>query len=441
MTRVAMVGTGYVGLVTGACLAALGHEVVCVDLAPERVEAINSGRTPIHEPGLDELIDQSGGRLRATLDLSEAVAATEMIFIAVGTPSREDGSIDLGQVIEAARGIGQALVGSPEYHVVVVKSTVVPGATREMILPALEEGSGMRSGVDFGVAVNPEFLTEGTAVVDFLRPDRIVIGAEESEVAKRVADLYRPLGEVTTIITTPTTAELIKYASNTLLATMISFSNEMADLASAVGDVDIVEVMAGVHSSRYLTTDGLTAPISSFLEAGCGFGGSCLPKDTRALISEGRARGVALPLLEAVLRTNQERAGRVIDLLLRHYPDLVGRKVSVLGLAFKPDTDDTRESPAFPVVERLLGAGALVTVHDPVVPAGSLPPAWGDRVQSAGDLAEALTEAEAVVLITAWDPYRRLPQLFSDLGISPLVVDGRRLLSPASVEYYEGIGR
>jgi UDPglucose 6-dehydrogenase/GDP-mannose 6-dehydrogenase len=405
------------------------------------VQAINSGTTPIHEPGLDELVAQSGDRLRATLDLKAAVGSSEIVFVAVGTPSRGDGSIDLGQVVEASRGIGDVLAGSSDCRIVVVKSTVVPGTTRETIIPALEESSGMRSGVDFGVAVNPEFLTEGTAVVDFLRPDRIVVGTEDSEVAKRVSDLYRPLGEVPTIITTLSTAELIKYASNTLLATLISFSNEMADLASSVGDIDIVEVMAGVHSSRYLTTDGLTAPISSFLEAGCGFGGSCLPKDTRALIAEARVRGVELPLLEAVLRTNQERAGRVVDLLLRHFPDLVGRRVTVLGLAFKPDTDDTRESPAFPVVERLFEAGARVTVHDPVVPVGSLPPAWADRVEFCSDLGAAAAGAEAVVLITAWDHYRRLPQLLSELGISPLVVDGRRLLSPAAVDKYEGVGR
>jgi UDPglucose 6-dehydrogenase len=437
--RVAIVGTGYVGLVTGACFAEIGHSVVCIDSDPRRVAALRSGTVPFFEPGLDRLVSAHiGRRLDASGDLEVAVAGSEVVFLAVGTPSRPDGSIDLAQVEAAATAIGRALRPAERRPVVVVKSTVVPGTTDTLVIPALEAASGGKAGVDFGVAVNPEFLTEGTAVEDFLHPDRIVIGASDPIAAKIVEDLYQPF-EGPRVLTTNATAEMIKYASNTLLATMISFSNQIADIGSAIGGIDVAEVMEGVHLSRYLTQNGATAPLASFLMAGCGFGGSCLPKDTKALAAAAHAAGADASLLEAVLEINRGRADRLLAVLRQHLPDLAGKKVAVLGLAFKPHTDDTRESPAFPVIERLLDAGARVYVHDPVVAAANLPGAWRDRVET-GNLSHLVARVDALVLVTRWPEYLRLPELLNQVAEPPLLVDGRRMISPSAVPRYDGIG-
>jgi UDPglucose 6-dehydrogenase/GDP-mannose 6-dehydrogenase len=442
MSNVSIVGSGYVGLVTGAGLAEIGHDVVCVDLDQSRVDAINQGQVPFHEPGLGELLGRhSGKRLHATTDLRSAIHQSNITFIAVGTPSRSDGSIDLSQVLAAAQGIGEAIRTSTKQHIVLTKSTVVPGTTQESIVPALEKASGKRVGEGFQVGVNPEFLTEGSAVSDFLQPDRIVIGAFDDQVAKEIRELYAPLGDIPAVLTKPGTAELIKYASNTLLATMISFSNEMANLAEELDGVDIVDVMEGVHNSRYLTSSGSKAAITGFLEAGCGFGGSCLPKDTRALVALGRHLGIETPLLSAVLEVNQHRAERVLRILRRHIPELSSRTVLVLGLSFKPDTDDVRESPAIPIVERLLTDGARVLVHDPMVGVGSMPPSWQGHVEHRSDLKSALKEAEAVILVTKWDEYRHLPETLAEIGHSPVIIDGRRFLSADSSPDYDGIGR
>jgi UDPglucose 6-dehydrogenase/GDP-mannose 6-dehydrogenase len=441
--RVAVVGTGYVGLVTAVGLAELGHTVVCIDIDERKVAALSRGEPPIFEHGLEPLLRRHlGTRLRATTDLAGAVQASEMTFICVGTPSRPDGSIDLSFVQQAAEQIGAALATATGFHAVVVKSTVVPGTSDQVVCPACERTSGKRAGADFGVGVNPEFLTEGQAVDDFLRPDRIVIGGDDRTVAA-LRDLYAGFEGVPIVQTNASTAEMIKYASNAMLATAISFSNEIANLGSTIGGIDTVQVMRGVHLSRYLTTpqgDGtsVTAPLSSFYEAGCGYGGSCLPKDLAALAARGRQVGSRLPLLEAVADVNDRQPARLVDLLCLELGTLQGRRVTVLGLAFKPDTDDVRFSPAFPLLRLLLDAGAEVTAHDPVVGPEALDGVG--EVTYVAELADAVKQADAVVIVTRWDHYRRLPELISQLQPPPLVVDGRRMLDKSSVPRYTGIG-
>ena len=442
--RVTIIGSGYVGLVTGVCLAELGHEVTCVERDTRRVTSIMAGEAPIHEAGLEPLLRKHVGKaFRATTELEAAVAAAEVTMIAVGTPSRE-GRIDLGDVKEAARQIGAALPGEG-FPVVVVKSTVIPGTTDTVVCEALEEGSGRRAATDFGLAVNPEFLTEGRAVADFMAPDRIVLGADDDGSLRVLRELYAPFLGVDLVEVNTRTAELIKYASNALLATAISFSNELANLAESIGGIDLVDVMRGVHRSRYLTVrDGdqpaATAELADFLLAGGGFGGSCLPKDVSALVASGIERGERMPLLSAVLEVNQARGDRLIRMLEQELSTLRGRRIGVLGLAFKPDTGDVRESPALRLVDRLLAEGAIVHAHDPVVRDADVPSLTSAGITVERELEAVVDTVEAVVLMTAWDDYRRLPALIAAAPTPPIVVDGRRLLPADSVARYRGIG-
>ena len=370
--KVSVIGTGYVGLVSGVCLAERGHDVTCVDVDASKVEQINRGVPPIHEEGLQPLLKRNlDQRFRATMDLRQAVLDSEISLIAVGTPFDGD-QIDLRYIKEAARQIGAALQAKSSYHVVVVKSTVVPGTTDGVVLPILEQASGKRAGPDFGVGMNPEFLREGSAVADFLNPDRIVLGALDDRTAKAMGELYVPFAGVDRLCASPRTAEMIKYAANSLLATMISFSNEIGNLCAAVGGIDVLEVMKGVHLDKRLspilsTGERITPAFVTYLEAGCGFGGSCFPKDLKALVAHGRNAGLPMRLLEAVVQVNESQPKQVLTLLRRQFPALKGVRVSVLGLAFKPGTDDIRESPALPVVRELLAEGAVVTAYDPVV--------------------------------------------------------------------------
>jgi len=441
--RVAVVGTGYVGIVSAVGLAELGHVVTCIDIDEGKVAALNRGEPPVFERGLEPLLRRNlGTRLHATTDLAAAVQASELTLICVGTPSRPDGSIDVSYVQQAAEQIGRALAATDGFHAVVVKSTVVPGTSDRVVRPACERASGKQAGVDFGIGVNPEFLTEGQAVDDFMAPDRIVIGGDDRTVAV-LRDLYAGFEGVPVVQTNAPTAEMIKYASNAMLATAISFSNDLANLGSAIGGIDATEVMRGVHLSRYLTTrlaDGtsVTAPLSSFYEAGCGYGGSCLPKDVAALAARGREAGSPLTLLEAVAAINDGQPARLVGLLSRELGPLAGRRITVLGLAFKPDTDDVRSSPAFPVLRLLREAGAEVTAHDPVVGPEALN-GLGE-ITYVADLADAVKQADAVVLVTRWDQYRRLPELIGELDPPPLLVDGRRMLDKTSVPAYTGIG-
>lgn len=443
--KVSIIGTGYVGLVTGACLAEVGHEVTCVDIDRDKVERINRGETPIYEVDLETLLRRHvGNKLRATVDLERAVRDSEITFIAVGTPF--DGQhIDLSYIRQVAHDIGATLRDQPEYHVVVVKSTVVPGTTDDVVRRLLEEASGKRAGTDFGVGMNPEFLTEGVAVSDFMKPDRIVLGGMDERTLDVLARLYLPFQGIPLLRTNNKTAEMIKYTSNAVLATLISFSNEIGNLCARLGDIDIVEVMQGVHLAHYFTTsleDGsrVTAPITSFLGAGCGFGGSCLPKDVKALVAHGEAAGQPMPLLDAVIQINLEQPQRVIEILERHFPSLQGLRVSVLGLAFKPDTDDMRESPAIPIIRELVARGASISAYDPVATESAqkvLPP---ERIQFLGGLESALQDTDAAVLVTRWDEFQRVPEIIAGMEKPPLIVDGRRMLDKRQILRYAGIG-
>ncbi len=444
--KVSIIGTGYVGLVSGACLAEKGHEVTCVDVDAAKVARINQGVSPIYERDLDALLQRNlGTRLRATTDLGAAVLDSELSLIAVGTPF--DGrQIDLGYVREVARQIGVVLRDKAAYHVVVVKSTVVPGTTDSVVRPILEQASGRQASRDFGVGMNPEFLTEGEAVGDFMDPDRIVIGGIDAASIAAQERLYAGFAGVPVIRTGCATAEMIKYASNSLLATMISFANEIGNLGATLGGIDVADVMRGVHASRYLTVttdDGraLRPGIVGFLEAGCGFGGSCLPKDVSALAAQGAAAGSPMPLLGAVLEVNRGQPARMLDLLGRHFPTLAGVRVTVLGLAFRPDTNDMRESPAIPIVRALLAAGAEVSAFDPVAMEEARRVFAGEAVRYASTLADAVREAQAVLLVTRWEEFRTLPAVLAGGATRPVLVDGRRLIDPGAWTPYEGIGR
>lgn len=442
--KVSIIGTGYVGLVTGACFAESGHEVLCVDVDPGKVEMINSAQAPIHEQGLPALLERHAGRgLRASTDLAAAIAATDVTFIAVGTPAVE-GRIDLRYVEAAAAQIGTALAGKPARHTVIVKSTVIPGTTVGLVRTALERASGRAAGREFGLGMNPEFLTEGTAVADFSQPDRLVLGGIDSATHEVLRELYSGFDDnVPRIFTNPTTAEMIKYASNAVLATLISFSNEIAGLCSAVGDVDAIEVMRGVHEATYFTSrhrgERIKAGITSFLEPGCGFGGSCLPKDVTALIGQGTQEGLPLRLLRSVLEINRGQPAEMMRLVARHFPSLRDVPTTVLGLAFKPDTDDLRESPAFPIIRELKSRGARVTAYDPIARPRQHADLQG--VTLADSLEQAVTGAEIVLLVTRWREFSGLAALLGRLDRQPLVVDGRRVLDPASFVRYEGVGR
>lgn len=443
--KISIIGTGYVGIVTGACFAEKGHQVMCVDIDQSKVDLINKGTAPIYERDLGDLLKKhAGDRLRATTDLSDAVQQTDLSMIAVGTPF--DGSeIDLTYIKNTARQLGRALRSKPGYHVVIVKSTVVPGTTDDVVLPILEESSGKKAGVDFGVGMNPEFLTEGEAINEFMYPDRIVLGGIDQPTIDRQAELYQDFPDVDVLRTNNKTAEMIKYAANSLLATCISFSNEIANLCAAIKGVDVVDVMQGVHVSRYLSIQlpdrkRVQPPVVSFLAAGCGFGGSCFPKDVKAIAAHGEKHHAPMDLLNAVLAINERQPQEVMHLLKKRMPVLKGIKVCVLGLAFRPDTNDMRESPAIPIIRSLLREGAVVHAYDPAASDEARRIFSASELELSGSLSDALAKAEAVVLVTRWGEFKKVPELLKGRMPQPLFVDGRRLLDKASITRYEGIG-
>lgn len=443
--KVSVVGTGYVGLVSGVCLAEKGHQVTCVDIDQEKVDKINEAIPPIYERGLEELLKKNvPGNLKATPDLHRAVLETELSLIAVGTPF-DGNEIDLRYIKEVAHQIGQALRDKSGYHVVVVKSTVVPGTTDEVVRPILEQASGKKAGVDFGVGMNPEFLREGEAIQDFMFPDRIVLGGIDEESIIALEELYSVFEGVDKLRTNPKTAEMIKYTANSLLATMISFSNEIANLCTDLGGIDIVEVMKGVHLDKRLSPilpdgDRIVPSFTTYIEAGCGFGGSCFPKDVKALISHGKKAGRPMQLLDAVIQVNEHQPQQVLALLKKHFPSLKGVHVAILGLAFKPGTDDMRESPAIPIVRELLAEKAIVKAYDPVAKHEAQKLFGNHQIVYCDDLAQTFDNVEVVVLLTRWQEFRHIPELLTHLDPPPLFIDGRRMLDKNSIARYDGIG-
>jgi len=411
--RIAVVGGGYVGLVTGACFAELGHTVDIVEIDAGKAAAINAGRAPIHERGLDALLERhAGDRLSAGTGY-DPVAAADLSFICVGTPPAADGSADLSMVAAASRSIGEALRDGKRPHVVVVKSTVPPGTTENLVAPAVLEHAGR---ADVGVAVNPEFLREGRAVEDFLHPDRIVIGSRDGRSGDAVAAAYRGLA-APILRCGLAAAEMIKYASNALLATKISFANEVGNVCKRLG-IDVYEVMRGV---------GMDYRVSPhFLDAGAGFGGSCFPKDVAALIRLAESLGEDPALLRSVLGVNDRQPLRMLRLLEERIGDLSGKRVAVLGLAFKDGTDDIRESRAIPVIAELLRRGAQVAAYDPLAEP-AMRRVFPDLAYCAG-AADALRGADACLVMTEWPEFSALDGEF-DLMKSRVVIEGRRILS------------
>lgn len=443
--EVSIIGTGYVGLVSGVCLAEKGHHVTCVDMDDEKVKKINQGVSPIYEKGLSNLLQKNIGKnLIATTDLCKAIKNTRISLIAVGTPF--DGEkIDLSYVETVAKDIGKVLQQKDSYHVIVVKSTVVPGTTDGIVRTALEKYSGKKAGKDFGLGMNPEFLREGEAVDDFMNPDRIVMGGIDDQSIQYQEELYQFFEGIDKIRTSCKTAEMIKYTANALLGTMISFSNEIANLCSALGGIDVVDVMKGVHLDKRLSpilSDGkrIVPGFTTYLEAGCGFGGSCFPKDIKALISHGRSIGQPMNILDAAISVNRTQPDKIISILQENFPTLKGIRVAVLGVAFKPGTDDIRESPAIPVIRKLREEGAEIHAFDPVAGIEAEKLLGVESISYHDHLVSAIAGAEAIVILTRWDDFKELPKLLNDFKVQPLVVDGRRMLDKKSVQRYRGVG-
>jgi UDPglucose 6-dehydrogenase len=432
--NISVIGTGYVGLITGACLADVGHVVTCVDIRGEVVEQINAGRPTIYEPGLADLLRKvvSTGYLSATTEARSAILASEITLICVGTPNTREG-MDLSQVIASAQEIGAALADKRGYHTVVVRSTVLPGTTDEIIKTTIESRSGKRLNDGWGLCMNPEFLREGRALEDVRVPDRIIIGVSDRKAAEPLLRLYAAF-QCPKLLTTSRTAEMIKYVTNSLLATMISFSNEIANLCAALPGVDARQVWRGVHLDRRFTPAGAQlggpAGITEYLWHGLGFGGSCLPKDIAALQEFGNERGEPMRMLDVVRQINSGQPPRMIALLEREM-DIVGRKVAVLGLAFKPGTNDMRESPALPLVAALQRKKAQVVVHDPIAMPQAQELSEFAEVKFARSWEEALRDADACCLVTAWPEYRKIDATeFHKLMRRPIVIDGRGIYEP-----------
>lgn len=440
--KVSVVGTGYVGLVSGVCLAHVGHDVVCIDIDQSKVDMINQGQPPIYEVGLEKLLgDLVGKSLSATTDFDKAVRESDLSLIAVGTPF--DGQeIDLQYIRQVARQIGKVLATKDSYHTVIVKSTVVPGTTEEVVLPILEEASGKKAGVDFGVGMNPEFLKEGEAIDDFMYPDRIVLGGIDDRSIDALAELYAAFPDTDKIRTSPRTAEMIKYTANSLLATLISFSNEIGNLCTAIGGVDVTEVMEGVHLDKRFSPildQGRVRPSSlSYIEAGCGFGGSCFPKDVKALITYGQDKDQPMSVLKSVIDTNAAQPARMVEMAKRHYSSLKDVKVALLGLAFKPGTDDIRESASLAVIDLLQAEGAEITAFDPIAQEETEKHLGADAIAYADTVEACIKDAEVIMLMTSWPAFRDLPDLLK--GRDTLLIDGRRMIAKDAVARYEGIG-
>ncbi|MEK6668680.1 UDP-glucose/GDP-mannose dehydrogenase family protein [uncultured Aquabacterium sp.] len=438
--KVSVVGTGYVGLVTGACLAEMGNDVLCLDVDPNKIRILEEGGIPIHEPGLDQVVARNvkAGRLHFTTDIERAVAHGTIQFIAVGTPPDEDGSADLQYVLAAARNIGRLMT---DYKVIVDKSTVPVGTADKVRAAVADEIAKRDTDAKFAVVSNPEFLKEGAAVDDFMRPDRIVVGADDEQAILLMRALYAPFqrNHERLVVMDVRSAELTKYAANAMLATRISFMNELALLAEKMG-ADIEQVRLGIGSDPRIGTH--------FLYAGCGYGGSCFPKDVKALIKTASDEGQELKVLKAVEAANDHQKHVLIEKVTRRFGEnLAGKHFAVWGLAFKPNTDDMREATSRVVLAELFQRGATVTAYDPV----AMPEAqriFGEesRLTYAENPMGALDNADALLIVTEWKEFRSpdFDKIKATLK-SPVVLDGRNLYEPGLVQQfgldYEGIGR
>lgn len=437
--KIAIVGTGYVGLVTGTCFSEMGTDVFCVDIDQKKINNLKNGIIPIFEPGLEEMVERNykAGRLQFTADLSSILNGVDVVFSAVGTPPDEDGSADLKYVLEVARTVGKHL---NKYVVVVTKSTV-PVGTAGLVKEAIQEELDRRgkSDVKFDVASNPEFLKEGTAIADFMSPDRVVVGIESVEAREMMERLYKPftLNNYRIIYTDIPSAEMIKYAANAMLATRISFMNDIANLCEIVG-ADVNMVRKGIGSDARIG--------SKFLYAGCGYGGSCFPKDVKALIKTANKNGYDMRILRAVEDVNDDQKNILFDKLLKYYNgDIKGKTIAVWGLTFKPKTDDLREAPSLVLIDKILAKGGKVRVYDPVAMEEAKHQKLGDTVFYSKDIYDAVLDADAVLMVTEWYEFR-MPswEVIKKTMKTPVVFDGRNIynrdeMKEAGFDYY-GIG-
>lgn len=418
--NIAIVGTGYVGLVSGACFSEMGINVTCVDIDEKKIQKLKNGVMPIYEPGLDELVERNvkAGRLQFTTDLTICLDAVEVVFSAVGTPPDEDGSADLKYVLEVARTVGRNI----NKHVVLVTKSTVPVGTAKKVRAAIQEELDKRGvNIEFDVASNPEFLKEGAAIKDFMAPDRVVVGVESERARKLMERLYRPftLNGYPILMMDVPSAEMTKYAANAMLATRISFMNDIANLCERVG-ANVDNVRKGMGTDSRIG--------SRFLYAGCGYGGSCFPKDVKALVHTGIENGYHMQVIEAVEAVNEIQKSIVFDKLNAAFNgNLKGKTVAVWGLAFKPETDDMREAPALVVIEKLLEAGATVKAFDPVAMV-ECKRRIGDTVTYCKDMYEAVIDADAVALLTEWKQFRMPSWAIIHKAMNNyIVVDGRNI--------------
>ena len=438
--NIAIVGTGYVGLVSGTCFAEMGVNVTCVDIDKEKIARLKRGEVPIYEPGLDEMVlrNHREGRLNFSTDLAEVIDDVEVVFSAVGTPPDEDGSADLKYVLEVARTFGRNI---NKYTLLVTKSTVPVGTAARVKAAVAEELAKRGAEVPFDVASNPEFLKEGAAIKDFMSPDRVVVGVESDRARELMSRLYRPflLNNFRVIFTDIPSAEMIKYAANSMLATRISFMNDIANLCELVG-ADVNMVRKGIGSDSRIG--------SKFLYPGCGYGGSCFPKDVKALIKTAEKRGYKMRVLSAVEEVNDRQKSIVFEKLVRHLGGveaLKGKKIAIWGLAFKPETDDMREATSLVTMRLLTEAGATVRVFDPVA-MDECRRRVGDAVEYAKDMYDCVLDADALLMLTEWKQFR-LPSwgVIIRSMKRPLVIDGRNIYDPADMEAqgleYSCIGR
>ncbi len=436
--KIAIVGTGYVGLVSGACFAEMGLDITCVDTDARKIEALNAGRIPIYEPGLEALVGRNAaaGRLHFTTDLTSCLDRVEVVFSAVGTPPGEGGAADLSQVMEVARTFGRHI---RRYTLLVTKSTVPVGTSARIKAVIEEELQARGCEVPFDVASNPEFLKEGAAIKDFMSPDRVVVGVESQRARELMARLYRPflINNFRVLFMDIASAEMTKYAANAMLATRISFMNDIANLCDRVG-ADVEMVRKGIGSDARIG--------NKFLYPGCGYGGSCFPKDVKALARTAREHGYTMQVIEAVERVNEAQKSVVFEKLRTALGDLAGKRVAIWGLAFKPETDDIREAPAAEVIERLLQAGAEVCVCDPVAVPEFLRKHDDWELRTARTMYQTAEGADAVALLTEWKEFR-MPDWAQLRGTmrGDVVVDGRNIYDKQEVRAagfrYFGIGK
>ncbi len=436
--NIAIVGTGYVGLVSGTCFAEMGVNVTCVDIDKQKIEKLTQGQIPIYEPGLDEMVLRNAkeGRLRFTTDLTEVLDKVDMVFSAVGTPPDEDGSADLQYVLAVAREFGQHI---NKYTVLVTKSTVPVGTAKKVKAVIKEELAKRGVDIPFDVASNPEFLKEGAAIKDFMSPDRVVVGVESERAKELMTMLYRPflLNNFRVIFTDIPSAEMIKYAANSMLATRISFMNDIANLCERVG-ADVNMVRAGIGSDSRIG--------KKFLYPGCGYGGSCFPKDVKALIKTAEKEGYTMHVLKAVEEVNEAQKSVLFEKLSKYYKgELKGKTVALWGLAFKPETDDMREATSLVTIQHLLEAGCHVRVFDPVA-MDECRRRMGEKVYYASDMYDAVLNADALLMLTEWKQFR-LPSwgVVCKSMKEPLVIDGRNIYDAEEMKrngfYYACIGR